>query len=181
MNGQWSWVSYDESVGKRVKYLEGVDQESFEVLSNENYGKDHNRVYYQGRLVKMADPHSFEVLNDRGYARDKDRVFLDCEKIFRADPVSFKVMEFPYAKDKDHVFCGTIPMILDKTDVENFKVTNTDKLMAASKSTIRSSYFIEFNPAYKWIEAEGSSHVVIGDWGTGEAGTKKFKGIRELK
>lgn len=47
-NGVWIWVSYDESVGRRVKLVESADSESFKVLRNENYAADKNAVFYLG-------------------------------------------------------------------------------------------------------------------------------------
>ena len=47
---------------------------------------------------------------------------MGLEVIF-ANPESFKKLEFPYSKDKNHVFCGTIPLSLPISEVKEFEVT----------------------------------------------------------
>lgn len=179
-NGMWVWVTYDESAGKRLKYMEGCDNSSFRVLADKNYGKDKNTVFYMGRNIKGADPNTFEVIDDRGYSKDAKHVFVDCERVIFADPGSFQVLEFPYARDENHIYCGTLPMNIHKNEIVEFKVTNTDKLMAGTKTTTKLSHFIEYNPAYSWLDTLGIEWVVVGAWGTGETKRRKFKGLDEV-
>lgn len=183
-NGQWSWVTYNESSGKNVKWIDGIDQESFRVLNHKNFGADNHAVYYMGRKINQANPESFSILTDGhyGYAKDKNRVFLDTEVILHADPATFTVLEFPYGKDKNDIYCGTIPMFLPAHERDEFVVTNEDKLMAGMKSTEKLSNFIEFNPAYAWIQEEPIEveWVITGSWGTGKTKNKKFQGWKEI-
>ncbi len=180
--GQWSWVSYNENVGKKVDYIESIDNESFQVLSNADYGKDKNNVYYQGRIIKGSDPNTFEVINKDGYSKDKNSVFITNYALIAANPNSFQYLKFPYSKDEHHVFCGILPLQgLDKTEVAEFKVTNTDELMANMRSTTMLSHFIEFNPEYAWLDTIGIDAVLLGEWGTGETARRKFKGVKELE
>ncbi|MBX2928013.1 MAG: DKNYY domain-containing protein [Saprospiraceae bacterium] len=180
-NGQWAWVTYRESFKKKVAWVYPVDKKTFKVLSDKRYAKDKDRVFYTGREIKDADPRSFKVIDKYGYAKDRNNVFLDREKVIFAKPGSFEVLEFPYARDENHVFCGTLPMNLGKSEMAEFKVINADKLMAHTKSTALLSYFIELNPEYSWLDTLGVEHVIVGNWGTGETRSKKFKGFEEVK
>lgn len=178
--GVWVWVSYDESVGKRVRMVDPHDTGSFKVLKNKDFAVDRNAAFYVGRLIKGADPATFEVLHPSGYSKDKQHVFLDDQVVVLADPNTFKVLEFPYSNDNKRVYCGNIPLILSDKEANEFSVTNTDDLMSATKSTILFSHFIEMNPDYKWLDTTGINRVIVGAWGTGETGSKKFKGFREV-
>lgn len=179
-NGKWVWVSYDEAVGKRVSEIDEHDYQSFEILNDKNYAIDKNSVFHIRSKIKFADPESF-ILIDKGYSKDKNRVFLDDEMVIFANPNFFELLEFPYSKDNAHIFCGTLPLQLDQSEVNEFKVTNTDELMSSMKSSTVLSHFIEFNPEYKWLDTLGIDGVIVGEWATGETEDKKFKGINELK
>ncbi len=179
--GAWAWVSYDESVGKRVNYLEQVDNRSFEVLRDKRYARDKYRVFYNGMIVNGADPASFEVIHKDGYAKDKRRVFLECYPLIDADPDTFEYLEFPYSRDKAHVYCGILPLALDAGEVREFRVTNTDRLMSTTRNTTLTSYFVEIYPEYQWVDTLGFKHILVGTWGSGETSKRKFKGFREVQ
>ena len=180
-NGKWVWISYDEAVGKRITQIDEHDIESFKVLKNSNYARDKNSVFYIGRIIKDANPENFETINKDGYSKDRKYVFLDEEKIVHANPKSFKLLEFPYSKDENHIFCGTIPIDLKSEEINEFKVTNEDELMSGMKSSILLSHFIETNPEYKWLDTLGVHGVIIFQFATGETSNRKFKGFKELK
>jgi len=152
---------------------------------NKNFGTDRYSAYFQGRKVIHATPDGFVPLTDDayGYAKDNYRVFFDNDVILKADPKTFEVLEFPYSRDKNDIYNGTIPMNLDKNDVEEFKVINDDKLMKGTKSTMLLSEFLKFSPEYEWINNLDIEvkWVVTGPWGTGGTQTKKFKGLKEVK
>ncbi|MEZ5043238.1 MAG: DKNYY domain-containing protein [Saprospiraceae bacterium] len=180
-NGTWVWVSYDEGAGRRVNPINLYSEKSFTVLRNKDYAKDKQAVFYKGGEIKGADPKTFEVINKGGYSKDEHNIFLDREKVIFANPNSFQLLEFPYAKDEDNVFCGTIPMKLSREEVQEFKVTNEDKLMAGMKTSTILSHFIELNPEYNWLDTFGMVVVITGEWGTGETNTRKFKGFQEIE
>lgn len=180
-NGVWIWVSYDESVGRRVKLVESADSESFKVLRNENYAADKNAVFYLGSKIEKADPKTFEVVTDNGYAIDKSNVYLDWSIVLFADPKTFQHIDFLYSKDKNDVYCGMIPLQLNKNEINEFVVTNKDDFMSSSKSSILLSNFIEFNPDYAWLDTLNIHRVIVGEAATGETKTRKFKGFREIK
>lgn len=181
----WVWVTNDENFGSRDHWIEGIDMESFKVLrQNKNFAIDKYSAYFRGRKISYATPDGFVPLTDNayGYAKDNYRVFFDNEVILKADPATFEVLEFPYSRDKNDVYNGTLPMNLDKNDVEAFKVINDDKLMKGSKITTLLSEFLKFNPEYQWIENLDIevNWVITGSWGTGEANGKKYKGIKQV-
>lgn len=180
--GQWAWVTYDESVGERVKWVMGADPATFEVLEDGQFAKDKAHVYFQGRTINQANPNSFRLLNHATYSMDEKRVFLDAEIILDADPATFEILAFPYARDKSHLFNGTIPMITEPDEIQHFRVTNEDPMMAPSKTTTLFSHFLEMNPEYHFLSrfAEENRFVITGDWGTGESHRAKYKGRRKI-
>jgi hypothetical protein len=184
-NGQWVWTTQDEYNGRRDIPIAGIDNGSFKILSNESFGADKYAVYYQGRKIKHAHPESFTTLtqNAFGYAKDGKRVFLDTEVILKADPETFEVLEFPYSKDKNDVYNGTLPMQLEKEEVNSFVATNEDRLMYASKTTSLVTYFLEYSPEYNWIKAYDPElkHIIIGTSGTGKTSQRKFKGLKAIQ
>lgn len=179
--GMWIWVSYDESVGKRVTPIDPHDAERFEVLRPGEYARDGRSVFYMGRTLKGADPATFEMIDGKEYGRDARAVFFRDQRVIGAEASTFEVLEFPYARDARHVFCGTLPMDLSPAEVKEFRVTNTDKLMAGMRSTVLLSEFIRQNPGYQWLDTLGITHIIVGDWGTGVTKTRKFQGLREVK
>jgi hypothetical protein len=184
-NGNWVWTTHDEYNGRRHNPIFGADNSSFKVLANDNFAADKISVYYQGRKIKHAQPESFTPLthNHFGYAKDNSHVFFETEVILKADPATFEVLAFPYARDKNDVYNGTLPMNLAKDEVATFTVTNENKLFSGSVSTIRVEYFIEDSPEYSWIKEYDPElkHVILGNWGTGKTSNRKFKGLKEIK
>ena len=73
--------------------------------------------------------------------------------------------------------------ILHQVAVIFVEVTNEDELMKGMISTMKLSHFIEFNPAYAWIDSldHQPENVITGEWGTGETAGKHFKGFYKVK
>ena len=183
-NGDWVWITNDVNFGERSHWIEGIDQESFVVLGNENFALDNNQVYFKGKRIKNATPKDFVCLTDDGYgyAKNNDYVFFDNEVILKADPKSFKIIEYPYSKDNHDVYCGTMPLGLSTDEVQTFKVTTADKSLRGTKNIMALNYFLEFNPTYQWITTLNIEigNVIIGGSGTGETHKRKFIGINEV-
>jgi hypothetical protein len=183
-NGSWYWVTIDEYNGKREHLVQEADYTSFEVLSCKQFAKDQRNVYYEGKIIKRAKASTIKIIGDdkSNYLADDQLVFFRTEIIINADPATFEVLEPPYSRDKNDVYCGTIPMMLAKEYVSTFKVTNSDPLMKGMISTIKLSHFLEFNPRYEWITKSNPDieFAITGEWGTGEALNKKFKGLHEV-
>ena len=180
-NGKWVWISYDEAAGKRVTEIELADYETFKILDNNNYAVDKYNVYYMTRLIKNANPKTFTILTDNGYAKDDKKVFLDWDEVIVADPKTFQILRFPYSKDKDNIYCGTLPLRLSREEVDEFKVTNEDKLMSNMRSTILRTHFVEQNSDFKWLDTLDVDGIIVNEFATGETKTRKFKGYREEK
>ncbi|MEL6987643.1 MAG: DKNYY domain-containing protein [Bacteroidota bacterium] len=180
-NGKWVWIQYDSGAGKRVRTIEQHDAESFKVLKNKHYAIDKNAVFYLGRKVPFADPNSFTPIKKTGYAKDKKRVFLDDALVIHADPSTFKILEFPFAKDANKIFCGTIPLSIPAEEMASFKVTGSDKFMASMKTSSMTSHFIKMHPEYEWIDSLNIKVVITGQFATAETSKRKFKGVREIK
>lgn len=177
----WVWVSYNENDGKREMPILGSDGASFEVLQDERFAKDRSAVYFEGRLITGADPQHFKLLGESSYSKDGKRVFLDCLPLIHADPASFEVLEYPYSKDARNVFCGTLPMRLEPGEMESFAVTNEDRMLSATKSTILLSEFVRFNPDYQWLDTLNLTHVIVGNYGTAKTARRRFNGYLEVK
>ena len=175
---KWTWVSYDEAVGKREGIIKDVDFETFIVLDDKKYAKDKNNVYYNGEIIEYADPNTFRVLDNNGYSKDSINVFLDWTKILFGNPKTFTLLEFPYSKDSERIFCGTLPLNIDKNEVSEFKVTNENESISGMKSTIILSEFIRLNPEYEWIDSLEVKEVIIVEWATGKTNKKKVKGFK---
>ncbi|MEO9531180.1 MAG: DKNYY domain-containing protein [Crocinitomicaceae bacterium] len=88
--------------------LDGVDINSFEVLSNTKYAKDKNKVYYPLLTVCVdgenwgnchaveyimdgTDPNSFEFL-DKDYTKDKNHIYWRGKIVKEADPATFHMV-----------------------------------------------------------------------------------------
>lgn len=170
IDGKWTYVSYDEAVGKRVKYL-NVDYETFKILKNKDFATDKDNVYLFGSKIENADPKSFCVL-DNGYSADKTNVFLDYETVIDADPNTFKMLNFPYSKDHKKIYCGTLPLMT--SDIESFVVVEAGSM----KTNEMTSNFIKFNPEYSWIDTLSYRGVVYGE-GKGKTKYETFEGFKK--
>lgn len=181
----WYWVTNDEQNGRREHVINGIDQATFIVLENECFARDKDRVYFKGKIINHASPEGFTCLtkDEYGYSKDHRYVFLDNEIIPGADPVTFELLSFPYSRDKNDVYCGNIPLLLEKDEIPYFTVTNEDKSMAGMKSTSGLAYFIEFNPRYKWLDslAVKMDNAITGEWGTAKTKSRAFKGFYEIR
>lgn len=181
VDGKWVWISYDAAVGKRITEIESADFETFKVLSNSNYAVDKNKVYYMTRPIKNANPKTFSIINTDGYTKDDKKVFLDWDEIIFANPMSFELLTFPYSKDKTNIFCGTIPIRIPIDEINDFRVTNTDKLMSSTRSTILKRHFVETNPDFGWIDTLNIDGVITNEFATAETNKRKYKGHQEIK
>ncbi len=179
-NGEWVWISYDEAVGRRITKVESADIETFKILENKNYAVDKNAVYYMTRQIKNANPKTFSILTNNGYSKDDKKVFLDWDEVVNANPKTFQLLKFPYSKDNNHVFCGTLPLQLPKDEINEFKVTNENELMSDGRTSILLSHFIDRNPDFDWLDTLGIDGVIVNTFATGQTNKRKFKGFREI-
>lgn len=118
IDGQWAWVATNVN-GTSVAKID-ADVDTFEILKDIRYGKDQYRVFRRATVIRGADPANFVLLSTIDYAKDKAHVFLQEHQIHGADPSSFKVIRYPFGRDARQVYCGTVPMAVDK--VEDFEI-----------------------------------------------------------
>lgn len=170
IDGKWAYVSYDEAVGKRVEYLD-ADNQSFKVLKEGEFATDKNNVYFLSGKIKNAEPNSFVVLGN-DYSKDKNNVFFGSDTVIGADPKTFKVLDFPYAKDDKKIYCGTLPLLT--SDIDEFVVVKSGTM----KGRTLTSYFIESNPEYAWIDTTKYEFVAYGE-GTGKTKNEQFDGYKK--
>ena len=170
-NGKWSYISYDEGVGKRVSPIENVDQATFEIMTDKQYGKDKNTVFLNAAKIDHSDPKTFSVIGEN-YSKDKNHVYFESSIVINADPKTFKILDFPYSRDSKTVFCGTLP--LKVSDIESFKVTEP----STSISTTLASEFIKQEPEYSWIDPIKYKNVVYSE-GKAESTTEKLEGFKK--
>lgn len=144
-NGTWNYVSYDTGVGRRVNPI-NVKKYEFQKLKYKDFARDNESVYFKNNKIEGSDPETFEVIstaNRRSYAKDKNNVYIYIKngwsvfRIYNADPATFEALEFPYSKDKNDAYNGTLPLFVD--DVSKFKVVEGGSI---SQSTL-AEYFIE--------------------------------------
>ena len=139
-------LNYGYSKDKDSIFYHGIpltttDTETFEVL-NSNYARDKNNIYYKDKRIGNIDARKVKVLNSV-YLKDKSRVYYldknilnknfdvnyfekDKNQIYlreleNADAETFEVLNSVYSKDKNTIYCGTIP--IKEMDVKTFELT----------------------------------------------------------
>jgi hypothetical protein len=171
INDSWSYVSYDEGVGKRIRNID-VDNITFEIINND-YAKDNIQVFYKGRKIENADSETFELLED-GYSKDKNNVYLYGYPIVNANPSSFEILGGLFSRDENNIYNGTIPLKID--DISSFKVTEPKEKI----STISTKEFIKKNPSYSFINIEKYKVVVYSN-SIGRTNKEIFEGFRKIQ
>ena len=73
-NNQQSYITYDEGSGKSTRKL-NVDFSTFKVLSDKEFAKDKEKVYYLGSEIMHADATTFEYI-DKKYCKDSHLCLL---------------------------------------------------------------------------------------------------------
>jgi hypothetical protein len=89
--------------------IDGVDVESFKVMSSSYYATDKNQAYHLGKVIKGADPATFTVFDHVYYSKDKSHVYGNGVVIEEADVKTFGPVDDKYSllyKDKNRVFRG---------------------------------------------------------------------------
>jgi hypothetical protein len=119
-NGQWSFIRYDEGVGRDVMPLKDADQASF-VPINDAYARDDRKVYWENQIITGADPGSFICLGGV-YSKDRHKVFFRDMEIDHADPDSFQHIGGLWSRDKKDFYYGHTA--LGVLDLNSFKQIN---------------------------------------------------------
>ena len=170
-DNEWYYVTWDEGQGERKKKLD-VNNKMFKVLENEKYALDNNNVFYEGNIIREANPSSFAYIGNKGYSRDDKNVFLFQYKIPYSDPNTFEVLEFPYSKDKNNIFSGSIPLKIKK--LNNFDLISYSGYSVSSKAE-----FIKFNPDYNFLDTL-EIESIIEAFSRAKINEKLYEGHREV-
>lgn len=111
----------------QVHKINIADLGTFIVLNQNDYAKDKNHAYYDGKIIESADPQSFEFINGK-YTKDKNHVFYYDEIIFGANPKTFKLVENSFyknieaydGKDNNNIYINGV--LVDGVDVNAFEI-----------------------------------------------------------
>lgn len=161
-NGTWNYVSYDAGAGRRVNPI-NVKKDEFKVLKYSDFARDNNSVFFKNHKVEGSDPETFKTISTKGrnhYVKDKNNVYIydsndwSIFKVINADPDSFKVLEYPYSKDKNDAYCGSLPLFVD--DVSKFEVI--ERARFSTLSSFNSFLGKENDPRKKSSEYERNKH-----------------------
>ncbi|WP_299009784.1 DKNYY domain-containing protein [uncultured Tenacibaculum sp.] len=121
-NGVHDFQEYKN--GKKVDSLTSIPYQNIDnlVILDDKYLLFDSNVIYDGVKIENADVSSFNVIQFH-YAKDKNHVFYFGEVIEGADPETFSIFETSYySKDKNHVFA--YGKLLKEADVATFGPSN---------------------------------------------------------
>jgi hypothetical protein len=203
IDGKWSYVTWDEGHGyhtyplgadeatfevlengkyakdkNKVYYqrypLPGADPSTFTIISKgEDYAKDKNKVFYQGTVIPGADPNTYHLLKGTHYAKDKDQVYIYSSPIISADPQTFTAIKFPYARDKNNIYCGTLK--LDVQNIAEFEVIEPAKYLYVTDK----NDFVERNKEFSYLRDYPIDTVVSTVSGKAKTKTEYFEGCKK--
>ncbi|MFO0940952.1 MAG: DKNYY domain-containing protein [Pirellulales bacterium] len=98
-----------------------ADNESFRILTDPDYACDNTHFFKHGYIIDGVDGATFQLLEGNRFARDANHVYFDCQYIvLGVDRNSFQPLHYPYARDKNGIYCATLRMNVEKP--EEFKV-----------------------------------------------------------
>lgn len=116
--GRWVFITYNESAGKVITPIEGIDPATFEEINSE-YARDANQVYFRTKPIAQADPKTFKHIAGL-YYKDKDQVFYVDRPVPGADPQSFRRLKYTYwTRDDQNVYVTDNPV--NPRDLSTFK------------------------------------------------------------
>jgi hypothetical protein len=101
-------------------------------------------------------------------------VFFESFEIIHADSKTFEVLKRPYSKDKQHIYCGNIPMNVDNIDA--FEVTKSDEFTSYTSKKL----FLKMNKEFDWLDTLEVTSIVIGARGEGRTNSEKFRGFKRV-
>ena len=86
--------------------VENADLKTFEILSDEDYAKDKNNVYYHGEKLNGIDSKNFTIMKSGNeiFTKDKNGVYYQNEKLDGMDSKSFEILKENYFKDKNGLY-----------------------------------------------------------------------------
>jgi len=110
--------------GKKVDALTSIPYQNIDDLTilEDKFLLFDNTVIYDGVKIKNVDFSSFKIIQFP-YSKDKNHVFYHSDVIEKADPNTFSIFETSYySKDKNHVY--VYGKLLKEADVATFGPSN---------------------------------------------------------
>lgn len=132
------YESWNESSGQLHKLIQGADPKTFIKFKFDEYGKDKNLVYYQGKPLIYADAATFTAIGE-WYAKDKFRGYYAGDSILSSTGINFKIIDSYYSTDGKDVFHTTKPLHVCNT--KNFKFVYTDEKNTWERWTTDGCYY----------------------------------------
>ncbi|MEO6975386.1 MAG: DKNYY domain-containing protein, partial [Gallionella sp.] len=128
--------------------LPAVDRGTFTPLNNSIAKDKQHIFKGQDQILPGADVATFELLNDNDFGKDKYHVYYLATKlpfaINDADPDSFKILQRGYVKDKNHVYVVHLYESvekLEKADAASFEATQYDDITKSEARDARHYYY----------------------------------------
>lgn len=174
IDGQWFYVTIDEGHGRREKPLT-VDAATFQVLSNSDFAKDKDRVFLRGRVLEGVDAASFRLFPSGFYAMDRQKAYFVTLEVPDADIATFTEIKFPYAKDKNFIYCGNIPITPNRGQEVKVRRGSQGYTITSLES------FIRDNEDFSFLVETGIDAVGYGFDGQARIGEERYEGYRKVE
>lgn len=152
--GTWSYIALNGN-GREVRKID-ADVATFQVLSDPAYAKDKNHVYKYGNTLEGFDGATFEFLTGNDYSRDAHHVYYRDSIVLDADATTFRVLGFPYGRDANHIYCGSLRMNVENPD--EFKVIESHE--TGTFNTGETDYFYSTKDLVRSFGPEFADHTV---------------------
>ncbi len=102
----WVYVTWDEANFRTEYKIEGIDDDTFQILHKRGYAKDKYHAYFHWHVVAEADMDSFVSLSEL-YAKDAHHVYYSGEKVELANPADFSMIAPEWGRDNNDVYHKT--------------------------------------------------------------------------
>lgn len=99
--------------------IKDADPATFEILGDDNWGRDQQNVYYKFDKLPNCNASQFTVINE-AWGKDDKRYFYNHKPVNLLDYSSARVLSTYYIVDKNHVFCQD--SLIPDADVKTFMV-----------------------------------------------------------
>jgi hypothetical protein len=170
------YKDWNEARGSGKRLLKDLDPQTFEVLENDDYGKDKRFVYYQGNPINGADPITFKFVGDL-YAIDKYRAYYAGDSIQSSSSNGFKIIDSYYSSDYKDIYYTTKPLhVCTPRDFKIFPNTNNESEYQRWATDGCYYYFMNFK-----IPSEDYKNVFLFKESAGFAKDKKWVYMMDRK
>ena len=169
----WTYIIINES-GKSIINMD-PDLASFKILDKSGYAIDKDKVYHRGYPMENIDPNSIEFFDNSQYLKDVNGVYFQTSKILFANPATFELLDFPYAKDDQWLYNGSVPFQVDSID--QFEVTFSDNI----RTYYTLKFFLSQYPSYQWMDTTGIEGVTIMEKARAKTKNESYQGIKKIE